>query len=104
MESDGCGNAIPFAHTFLDVDAVWMKLSLQNVTTFHAKFPDMFMFFYFKVEETCHMAFGNDERMTKRDWKTVVDSQCQTVFYKNVTNFKMAERAGQSISIQSIFF
>ena len=43
-----------------DVEAVWMELSLQNVTTFPAKFPDLLMFFYFKVEETCHMTFGND--------------------------------------------
>ena len=62
------------------------------------------MFFYFRVEETCHMVFGNDERMTRRDWKTVVEGQCQTVFYENVTNFKMTERKWRPISILYVFF
>ena len=52
------------ASAFTDVDAnveaIWMELSLQDVTTFHAKFPYLIMFLWFKQKETCHMPFGYD--------------------------------------------
>ena len=49
-----------FADVDTDVEAVWMELLLHDITTLHAKFPDLIMFFRFKVKETRHMPFWYD--------------------------------------------
>jgi hypothetical protein len=54
VESNGCGNEKQivqrFANVDTDVEAVWMELLLHNITTLHAKFTDLIMFFRFKIK------------------------------------------------------
>ena len=54
------GLSCTFADIDADVESVWMELLLHDITPLHAKFPDLIMFFLFKIEEAYHMAFGDD--------------------------------------------
>ena len=54
------GLSCGFADVDADVESVWMELLLHDITTLHAEFPDLIMFFRFKIKETCHMSFGDD--------------------------------------------
>ena len=93
-----------FANVDTDVEAVWMELLLHDITALHLKFSDLCMFFWLKIEETCHMAFGDNKRMSGRDRKVIVESQSQTFFRYDIDVLKIAEWTRRTISLLPVLF